>query len=62
MLQDRAAQPLRQQDSRGLDRRSQSVCLQNDTQCLKDEARARVNQNNSTQKDNPTDLNNRPTY
>lgn len=60
--QDQTQQALRQQDGRGVVPRTRTVCIQNDTRCLSEEARNRINQNNGTVKDNPTDLNNRPTY
>lgn len=40
----------------------QTVCIRTDKKCLEQEARARLNQNNATSKDNPLDLNNRPSY
>jgi hypothetical protein len=62
MTQERTQQALRQQDGRGVTPRTTTVCIQNDTRCLAEEARNRINQNNGTVRDNPTDLNNRPTY
>lgn len=59
ITQERAEQALRRPAA---NRRNQTVCLKNDTACLKEEARNRINQNNGTVKDNPTDLNNRPNY
>lgn len=59
ITQERAEQALRRPAA---NRRNQTVCLQNDVACLREEARNRINQNNGTVKDNPTDLNNRPNY
>lgn len=60
ITQERAQQAIRTPNSTY--RGTQTVCLKTDKQCLREEARNRINQNNGTQKDNPTDLNNRPSY